>query len=416
MRKKLLTFWVITALFTLLGITAAAETSDYLGVEITLNPTGIILDNKVDLSLYAEDGSTCLGTTEAVIDRFSEKIQADFHIAPYELGECFQLRLDSGLRSLEYNYRSAPEGGVIFLPTGISEDGSHINYFAVNAVPYCEKKVNIFVDGKLVPLDPQARLIDGVTMVPVIGMAKAIGVANNTYWQDSQSVEISIGDRKEVFSAGYYSIIYNGTEYTMPQPTMILDSGAIYVPLRDMAEGFDSVITLYTPDENTYDINVSYSPVAKKVEEEAARAARIAEQGKTANLVNTRGIASQTNYMIWVSKSEYLVRVYKGSKGNWELINSFQCAIGAPSTPTCTGEYRYYSKEKAWRYANYYCGPIMRFNGGYAIHSTLRRYDGSDYDGRVGVAISHGCVRVRPSNIDWLVNTVPLYSKIYITN
>ena len=110
------------------------------------------------------------------------------------------------------------------------------------------------------------------------------------------------------------------------------------------------------------------------------------------------------------------MRVYQGSKGEWVLINSFPCAIGKPSTPTCTGEYRYYSRETAWRYSNYYCGPIMRFNGGYAIHSTLLRYDGTDYDGRVGVAISHGCVRLRPDKLDWLINTVPLYTKIYITN
>ena len=58
----------------------------------------------------------------------------------------------------------------------------------------------------------------------------------------------------------------------------------------------------------------------------------------------------------------------------------------------------------------------MRFYKGYAIHSTLLRYDGSDYDGRVGKQISHGCVRVKPENINWMVSMIPLYTKIYITN
>ncbi|MGN1097386.1 MAG: L,D-transpeptidase, partial [Clostridia bacterium] len=132
-------------------------------------------------------------------------------------------------------------------------------------------------------------------------------------------------------------------------------------------------------------------------------------------LINSRGISSDTEYLVWVSKSEYTVRVYRGSEGNWKKINSFLCAIGAPSSPTCEGVYKYYQRQSRWEYPNYYCGPIMRFNGGFAIHSTLLRYNGTDYDGRVGARISHGCVRVRPENINWLAETVPLYSTIYIT-
>ena len=58
----------------------------------------------------------------------------------------------------------------------------------------------------------------------------------------------------------------------------------------------------------------------------------------------------------------------------------------------------------------------MRFYRGYALHSTLLRYDGSDADARLGKKISHGCVRLAPESINWMVDNVPLYTKIYVTN
>ena len=57
----------------------------------------------------------------------------------------------------------------------------------------------------------------------------------------------------------------------------------------------------------------------------------------------------------------------------------------------------------------------MRFYKGYALHSTLIRYNGTPYDNRVGVKISHGCVRIRPEGINWLVQNIPLYSRVLVT-
>ena len=68
-----------------------------------------------------------------------------------------------------------------------------------------------------------------------------------------------------------------------------------------------------------------------------------------------------------------------------------------------------------WPYANYYCGPVMIFYGGYALHSTLLKYDGTPYNNSVGVKISLGCIRCQPRYINWMASTVPMYSKVYIT-
>ena len=134
------------------------------------------------------------------------------------------------------------------------------------------------------------------------------------------------------------------------------------------------------------------------------------------DFVNKSGVSSATNYLVWVSKKDYKVTVFLGSKGNWQYVKSFDCAIGAPSTPTITGQFEYYMYQPRWSYDTYYVGPVMRFaRGGYAIHSTLLRYNGSSADGRLRMKISHGCVRVAPENIKWLVDYIPLHTRVYIT-
>lgn len=134
------------------------------------------------------------------------------------------------------------------------------------------------------------------------------------------------------------------------------------------------------------------------------------------SLVNSQGISSETPYLIWVSKENFTVSVFLNENGAWDCIKQIPCSIGAPKTPTITGEYKYYQYQTRWQYDGYYVGPIMRFYNGYAIHTTLINNDGTDRDARVGKMISHGCVRVRPEDMSWLVDYVPKNTKIYITN
>ena len=51
------------------------------------------------------------------------------------------------------------------------------------------------------------------------------------------------------------------------------------------------------------------------------------------------------------------------------------------------------------------------FYGGYALHSTLLRYDNTPYDNRVETMISHGCVRLHKSDIDWIAARLPIGSR-----
>lgn len=138
-------------------------------------------------------------------------------------------------------------------------------------------------------------------------------------------------------------------------------------------------------------------------------------EDKAEKKVNDIRVWSDTDYLIWVSKSNYAVSVFLRDAGKWDCIKRIDCSIGAPNTPTVTGQYRYYQYQTKWQYSGYYVGPIMRFYNGYAIHSTLINNNGTDRDARVGKMISHGCVRVRPDDIQWLTYYVPIGTKIYVT-
>lgn len=138
-------------------------------------------------------------------------------------------------------------------------------------------------------------------------------------------------------------------------------------------------------------------------------------QYKVEKFVNDRGITSDTGYLIWVSKANFKVNVFYNNTGKWKYVNDIPCSIGAVDTPTVTGEFIYHQQQPKWQYNGYYVGPIMRFYRGYAIHTTLINNNGTDRDARVGKMISHGCVRVRPNDMKWLVDYIPLNTKVYVT-
>jgi lipoprotein-anchoring transpeptidase ErfK/SrfK len=137
---------------------------------------------------------------------------------------------------------------------------------------------------------------------------------------------------------------------------------------------------------------------------------------KVEKFVNDRDIKSETDYLIWVSKANFKVNVFELKAGKWKYVKDIHCSIGAVNTPTVTGEFVYHQQQSKWQYDGYYVGPIMRFYKGYAIHTTLINNNGTDRDARVGKIISHGCVRVRPADMDWLINFIPLNTKVFVTN
>lgn len=353
-------------------------------------------------------GGTLLDYTSAPINDNVEQFSVSFHVPAYELGTKFLLKLSYGLESVQYYDTAAHVGETVTIDTYYYYDENHTlitgNRFAMTAYPDREKQVNVYVGRQLQNFTPRARMIDGTLMVPVEQAAPAIGITDVTHHPAYNSVRVAVGNKEILFNLGTSYTTRFGKDCYTAVPTQVIDGGT-YVPMRFLAEAFRSDIQVY--DHGSYmDVMLSTSRDAVEI---------FSTSGKE-KYVNNAGLTSQTNYLIWISKANYEVNVFARENGIWKLQKVFPCTIGTDATPTCVGTYRYYEKIARWNYPEFYVGPVMRFNGGYAIHSTLLKYDGTNYNAAVGKKLSHGCVRIRPNNMNWMIETIPMYTTVHVTN
>lgn len=380
-------------LIMLLSLAPAALADDAGTVRVTLQARVASGVPKAQTLIFdLKDGGTeeILGSKTVELGNEREPlIELEFNVPSFRAGKSFIFHMSRGEAEIEYN----GVRGAYFV---LSADGSDEAEYEMTLFPASERFVNLSLGGIAradVPLYPYAEGI----LIPASALS-ALGISAGR--ADDGAIYLTAGDRGLVLYPGQLCAYANGEAFNLALAPAVID-GADYVPVADTAAVFGCQIS-YSDDNRTLNLSLGRTPYSLTPEEER---------------INASGVGSDTEYLIWISKSEYMVRVFRGSAGNWFMIRSFPCAIGAPGTPTVEGVFKYYQKQDRWTYNSYWCGPIMRFReGGYAMHSTLRRYDGSDYDGRVGMKISHGCVRIRPENIEWLAATMPLYTTVYITH
>lgn len=257
---------------------------------------------------------------------------------------------------------------------------------------YTPKVEKLSLNGTVKALNNNALFKDNSLLLPIEETAKLLRLSY-AYYPDTDCFLLK-DTRKKVLAMymnNPYTIVDNYGYYTSVAPQLI--DGVAYAYADVITQAFGAELTVSgTNIAITYDF---YSP------EEA--------------FINNSGKSSQTNYLIWVSKKDFRVHVFSGKKGDWTLLKSLRCSIGAPGTPTCEGTYKFYERINKWDYGSYYVGPVMRFNGGYALHSTIVNNNGTLRDGRLEKRISHGCVRIAPDEMNWLFSIIPLYTTVYIT-
>ena len=118
--------------------------------------------------------------------------------------------------------------------------------------------------------------------------------------------------------------------------------------------------------------------------------------------------SSTTPYIILVDRSAHKVGIFQGWQGNWSNIAFWDCSDGAPSTPTVEGVFRVGIKGYYFDSGNARCYWYTQFYGDYLFHSVLyNKYTGALSDGRLGMALSHGCVRLDINNAKWIYDTIP---------
>lgn len=127
-----------------------------------------------------------------------------------------------------------------------------------------------------------------------------------------------------------------------------------------------------------------------------------------------QGYSSSTNYLIMVDRASCMVGVYSGKKGNWRLQYFWPCAPGKASTPTISGEYNVAGKGYYFDSGNSRCFYYTQFKGNYLFHSVLYNKNGTLQDGRVGIQLSHGCVRLEINNAKWIYDNIPRGTHVVI--
>ena len=124
---------------------------------------------------------------------------------------------------------------------------------------------------------------------------------------------------------------------------------------------------------------------------------------------------SNTNYLILVDRAACKVAVYAGRFGAWNNIMYWDCAPGKASTPTVSGTFTVQGKGYYFDSGSARCYWYTQFYGNYLFHSVLySKYNGSLMDGRVGVPLSHGCVRLQIDNAKWIYDNIPRGTKVVI--
>ncbi len=142
---------------------------------------------------------------------------------------------------------------------------------------------------------------------------------------------------------------------------------------------------------------------------------------KEAFVNEVHNYSSPTKYLIWCNLYTTTVNIFEGSQGNWKLIKSCECVIGAPNSPTRPGVFSLYSRAYYWsfdegaRLDQSRCYYASLFDGGIAFHTRLY-YTGTNtmVNSSLSAAISHGCVRCPDDIAKFIYTQCPLGTTVVV--
>jgi peptidoglycan hydrolase-like protein with peptidoglycan-binding domain len=138
---------------------------------------------------------------------------------------------------------------------------------------------------------------------------------------------------------------------------------------------------------------------------------------KAEAFVNNKGLSSPSEYLIWVSTPTTHLYIFKGSAGNWKLLKDMRCTVGKPSTPTIKGTFSVIGKGGYFTvpdHEEWICRYYTQFYGDFLIHSVVYDWDLKLVDGRLGMYLSKGCVRVSLANAKYIYDNMPYGTTVYV--
>ena len=126
----------------------------------------------------------------------------------------------------------------------------------------------------------------------------------------------------------------------------------------------------------------------------------------------SRDVLRLMSWLIMVDCNRNILAVYHGSQNNWVPYDSWQVTTGAPETPTIKGEFEVGDRGYAFGDSEYTCYWYTQIYGGYLFHSILYNKDDTVRDGRLGLHLSHGCVRNPIERAKWIYDNIPSGTKV----
>lgn len=131
--------------------------------------------------------------------------------------------------------------------------------------------------------------------------------------------------------------------------------------------------------------------------------------------VNENNIKSDTGYLITTSLKTKYTYIFKEDGGKWEQIYKWRCTVGKKTTPTIKGYFYITGRKPYFGTTQYRAKYATRFIGRYYYHSIL--YDSTGkyvIDSRLGMEISHGCIRLLTQNAKWIYDNIPNSTPVII--
>lgn len=124
--------------------------------------------------------------------------------------------------------------------------------------------------------------------------------------------------------------------------------------------------------------------------------------------VNGKGYSSDTDYLIWISHYTQQVTIYKGSKKNWKIIRTFDCATGTASNHSPIGVYKITYKEPGWFYTSTKELYVTHFAGRNSFHTRPLWNSGAVQNPTIGRPASHGCIRCYNEDAKFIYDNMPI--------
>ena len=162
------------------------------------------------------------------------------------------------------------------------------------------------------------------------------------------------------------------------------------------------------------DANPKLNTTNSKIENETKTAKVMTVNEMIKSELNSKEINSDTDYFVAVSKSQRQVYNYHKEYDSWVNIKVFTCNIGAPDSPTIEGNFYSGLKGKDLRINETCVKYFTQISGNYLFHSVPYNDIGEVIDGRLGEAVSHGCVRLSLENAKYIYDIIPARTGIKI--